>query len=233
MTGEDIHVWQQGVADRGFAIGVDTTFGPESDRVCRQFQARFGLKVDGIVGPITWPATFAYPTLADATSALSVELATPDATDPASGATLADSTGTNRIFIEVHSRSVHEFDPADVIVTLLFADASGAVPALPPGYAGRISGRDTGSWLAGSGWTFALPAAPYAPIARQLRAAAPQVAEFLVDFSTLALPSKSLIAAAFTSTASNADQLVNADTNVTTLTRGDRHVSAKLLKLIP
>lgn len=110
--------WQQGAAD---------------DRVCRRFQARLGLALDGIVGPITWPATFTYPALTDATSALAVELATVDPLDPASGATLVDATGNNQIFVEAHSRSVHSLGAEDVIVVLLLAEATPSVPALPAG----------------------------------------------------------------------------------------------------
>jgi len=234
MKGEDIRTWQQGVADRGFALGVDGTYGPESDRVCRRFQARFGLVVDGIVGPITWPATFAYPRLADATSALAVELGTVDDVDPVSGATRADSAGTNRLFVEVHSRSVHPVDPGEVVVCLLFADDAGAgAPALPNGYANRIRARDTGAWLAGSGWVFANPGAPYAPLPRPLSASSPQVVEYLVDFSTLALPSKNVLALALVSTADGTDPLTAPETAPLTLVRTERRAAAKRLLLVP
>ena len=216
------------------SAGADGIFGPETDTNCRLFQIRFGLVVDGIVGPITWGATFAYPTLAAATSALAVELATPDDIDAGTGATRADSAGTNRIFVEVHSRSVHPVDPAGVVVALLFADNSAApLPALPDGYANRIRTRDTTAWLAGSGWSFANPGAPYAPIPRPLSASAPQVAEYLIDFSTLALGSRNLMALALVSTANNDDPLTSAETAVLTLIRNERRAAAKRLLLVP
>jgi putative peptidoglycan binding protein len=234
LKGDDIRTWQQGVLDRGFAIGVDGTYGPESDRVCRAFQARFGLVVDGIVGPITWPATFAYPRLVDATSALAVELGTVDDVDPVSGATRADSAGTNRIFVEVHSRSVHPVDPGGIVVCLLFADDAGGVnPALPAGYAARIRSRDTTGWLGGSGWVFANPGAPYAPIPRPLSASTPQVVEYLVDFSAVALPSKTVLALALVSTADGSDPLASAETAPLTLVRNERRTGAKRLLLVP
>jgi Putative peptidoglycan binding domain len=235
MLGDDVRRWQQGVADRGFALpsGVDGIFGRESDTVCRMFQARFGLKVDGIVGPITWPATFAYPTLANTTSALAVELGTPDDIDLPTGATRADSAGANRIFVEVHSRSVHPVDPSAVIVTLLFADNTAALPALPNGYANRIRNRDTTNWLANSGWVFANPGAPYGPIPRQLTASAPQVVEYLVDFTTVGIASKDLLALALVTTANNDDPLTSVEPAALTLVRNDRRAAAKRLLLVP
>jgi hypothetical protein len=233
MKGDDIRQWQQGVLDRGFQIAVDGTYGPESDGVCRQFQARFGLRVDGIVGPITWPATFAYPRLVDATSALAVELGALDDIDAATGATRADSAGANRIFVEVHSRSIHPVAPADVIVTLLFADNPAGAPNLPNGYANRIRGRDTSGWLAGSGWQFANPGAPYAPIPRALSASAPQVVEYVVDFSTFAFASKSVLALALVSTPNATDPLTSVEPAPLTLVRTDRRAAAKRLLLVP
>ncbi len=236
MRGPDVLQWQQGAADRGFSFpsGVDGVFGPETDTVCRELQKRFGLAVDGIVGPITWPATFAYPRLADSTSALAVELATPDALDPAgSGATLADSAGQNRIFVEVHSRSPHPVSPADLVVVLLFADDAGALPQLPADHATRVRGRDTTGWLAGSGWVFARPGAPYAPVPRPLSAASPQVVEYVVDFSTVGIPSKNLMALALVSTSTGADPLTSAERSVLTLVRTERRSAATRLLLVP
>jgi len=235
MRGDDVRQWQQGVTDRGFALpsGVDGIYGRESDTVCRLFQLRFGLDVDGIVGPITWLATFAYPTLANATSALAVELGTPDDVDAATGATRADSSGTNRIFVEVHSRSVHPVDPSAVIVTLLFADNTAGPPALPNGYANRVRNRDTTDWLAGSGWVFANPGAPYGPIPRPLSASAPQVVEYLVDFTAVPIASKDILALALVTTANNDDPLTSAELAPLTLVRNDRRAAAKRLLLVP
>jgi hypothetical protein len=233
MKGDDIRTWQQGVADRGFTLGVDGTYGPESDRICRRFQARFGLVVDGIVGPITWPATFAYPALVDATSALAIELGAVDDIDPATGASRADSAGANRIFVEVHSRSIHPIDPGAVVVTLLLADNAAGAPALPNGYANRIRNRDTSAWLAGSGWVFANPGAPYAPLPRPLSAWAPQAVEYLVDFSTVGLPSKNVVALALVSSAENSDPLTSVEPAPLTLVRNERRAAAKRLLLVP
>ena len=60
-AGHGTRTWQQQMANRGWSIGVDDQYGPQSASVCRQFQAEKGLGVDGIVGPITWNATWTAP----------------------------------------------------------------------------------------------------------------------------------------------------------------------------
>jgi cell wall-associated NlpC family hydrolase len=62
MTGADVAQWQQRMLARGWPIGVvDGTYGPQSEAVCRGFQQRFGLVVDGVVGPDTWRAAWDAP----------------------------------------------------------------------------------------------------------------------------------------------------------------------------
>ncbi|MGI8425555.1 MAG: peptidoglycan-binding domain-containing protein [Actinomycetota bacterium] len=56
-----VRMWQKRMSERGWRIGVDGAYGPESERVCRDFQADKGLVVDGIVGPQTWRATWESP----------------------------------------------------------------------------------------------------------------------------------------------------------------------------
>jgi peptidoglycan hydrolase-like protein with peptidoglycan-binding domain len=60
-SGDDVRQWQAQMAARGWTIGVDGDFGPQTDSVCRQFQAEKGLQVDGVVGPNTWSAAWAAP----------------------------------------------------------------------------------------------------------------------------------------------------------------------------
>lgn len=57
----NVRTWQQKMRDRGWSIGVDGCYGPESESVCRSFQAEKGLVVDGDVGPQTWAATWDAP----------------------------------------------------------------------------------------------------------------------------------------------------------------------------
>lgn len=53
--------WQARMQERGWIIDVDGLYGPASATVCAAFQAEKGLDADGIVGPITWDATWAAP----------------------------------------------------------------------------------------------------------------------------------------------------------------------------
>lgn len=57
--GPDVSMWQQRMVERGFPLVVDGKYGQNSKTACIQFQQQQGLAADGIVGPITWAATFA------------------------------------------------------------------------------------------------------------------------------------------------------------------------------
>jgi hypothetical protein len=59
---EAAKTWQQKMTDRTWAVnGVDGYYGPHCQELCREFQQRHGLQVDGIVGPITWLMTWMAP----------------------------------------------------------------------------------------------------------------------------------------------------------------------------
>jgi putative chitinase len=60
-TGEAVRAWQARMSQRGWAIDVDGEYGPAAEGVCRDFQQKSGLGVDGEVGPKTWEATWASP----------------------------------------------------------------------------------------------------------------------------------------------------------------------------
>jgi hypothetical protein len=64
----NVKTWQSKMKDRGWSIGCDGQYGPESENVCRQFQSEKGLSSDGDVGPKTWSATWNEPVTADAPS---------------------------------------------------------------------------------------------------------------------------------------------------------------------
>ena len=53
--GEAVEHLQRSLAAKGFSPGpIDGDFGSRTDRSVRQFQAAYGLKVDGLVGDRTW-----------------------------------------------------------------------------------------------------------------------------------------------------------------------------------
>jgi len=61
LTDPQVGVWQRQMKSRGWSISVDNSYGPDSETVCRKFQAQKGLTVDGIVGPKTWRASWVAP----------------------------------------------------------------------------------------------------------------------------------------------------------------------------
>ena len=56
IRGEDVRQWQQAVG----GLSGDGVFGGKSETACIRFQKEHDLKVDGVVGKITWDTTFAY-----------------------------------------------------------------------------------------------------------------------------------------------------------------------------
>lgn len=61
LRGEDVSTWQSKMSARGWTLGVDGVYGPESAGQCTQFQSEHQLAVDGVVGPLTWAATWTSP----------------------------------------------------------------------------------------------------------------------------------------------------------------------------
>lgn len=62
MQGTDVQTWQAQMAARGWELGVDGQYGPQSQGICIAFQTEKGLMpVDGIVGPDTWAAAWTAP----------------------------------------------------------------------------------------------------------------------------------------------------------------------------
>ena len=59
--GTDVRTWQTQMVARGYTIKIDGTYGPDSKQACTTFQKSQGLSADGIVGPLTWEATWAAP----------------------------------------------------------------------------------------------------------------------------------------------------------------------------
>jgi hypothetical protein len=58
---DNVAIWQTQMAARGWTIAVDGRYGPQSADVCEAFQQEKGLTADGLVGPVTWEATWTAP----------------------------------------------------------------------------------------------------------------------------------------------------------------------------
>jgi peptidoglycan hydrolase-like protein with peptidoglycan-binding domain len=61
VSGPAAWKWQRKMAVRGWLLKVDGMYGPQSATACRAFQAEKHLTVDGVVGPVTWHATWVSP----------------------------------------------------------------------------------------------------------------------------------------------------------------------------
>lgn len=60
-TVPDVRTYQQQLKNRGWAIGVDGQFGPQSESITIQYQREKHLTADGLVGPQTWNSVFTAP----------------------------------------------------------------------------------------------------------------------------------------------------------------------------
>ncbi|WP_087068862.1 peptidoglycan-binding protein [Cyanobium sp. NIES-981] len=61
MSGEDIQTWQSQMLKRGYnlgANGADGIFGEKSHSALKQFQELHNLELDGVIGPVSWNATW-------------------------------------------------------------------------------------------------------------------------------------------------------------------------------
>lgn len=61
VAGDDVRQVQRRLADRGWAIVVDASFGPRTGGTVRAYQGEKALVLDGIVGPVTWQSLWADP----------------------------------------------------------------------------------------------------------------------------------------------------------------------------
>lgn len=55
-SGFDVKTLQECLNKLGYQIKPDSKFGPETETALKKYQARHGLKTDGICGPLTWKA---------------------------------------------------------------------------------------------------------------------------------------------------------------------------------
>jgi hypothetical protein len=147
---------------------------------------------------------------------------------------------SNRVFVQVHNRSLTAVPGSSVRVLLLVTPVSAGLPALPAGYATHIQNGDppgspavAGSgWLYGSSWYAADPASPYKSPPSAVDVRTPGVVEFSVDFKNI--PSAALTdhvcAAAFITTA--ADPLTSTEPSLDVLTMHDKHAVHRNLHLV-
>ena len=155
--------------------------------------------------------------------------------DPTTRWETADATDSNRIFVQVHNRGLTPVAGDQVWVLLLLADASAGLPALPANYATSINAADPSTtWLANSSWSFADATTPYRTLPGTLDVRTPQIVEFDVEFSVLALPPghNQVCAAAFVTSSLAAERLSSSSTDLDQLTMQDKHAVFRTLLLM-
>jgi hypothetical protein len=146
----------------------------------------------------------------------------------------ADVSGTDRIFVEVHNRSVNAVAGTNVRVLLLVADASAGLPPLPGHWTAHVNSGDASPWLSGSQWQFVDPTTPFRTPSGNVDVRTPQVVEYDLDFSTLGLPPghEHVCLAAFVCTIDATDQIAATNTDLDTVTMTDKHVAHRNTHLV-
>jgi len=79
-TGSGVKQVQAALAAQGYKVSADGSFGPQTEQAVKAFQAKSGLKQDGIVGPATWARLQAAPTTATTKPATATSTTKPKAT---------------------------------------------------------------------------------------------------------------------------------------------------------
>lgn len=179
---------QRNIARRGVQIGIDGDFGGGTQTAVQAMQRRYALWPDGVVDARLWLAITSAPDLGTAPidPRQFAEDIRPDM-DEATGAMIADATGINRLFVQVHARGPTTQSAAGVRVALLLAPLTGAplaAPTLPNGWAAKIRAGDT-NWVGASGWVQPGGASPYRSPPGDLSDRGPEIVEWNLDFNAL------------------------------------------------
>ena len=198
QTGAAVTCWQAHATRRGFSLGADVTgtFGAGSRTAARAVQSRFGLTtlvggtsnfVDGIVGRRTWLATTSWPALPTPMTAYAFEDLIGEDIDATTDEMIADATGVNQIFLQVHNRGSRAVSPGNLRALLLVtgSDSAANVANLPNGYGARLRNADTTAWLSATAWRFADPANIYAVNPLELNQRQPALLSWNVNFAAL------------------------------------------------
>lgn len=95
-SGTGVSTWERRVRELGYPIAIDGVYSAGDVDICRQVQGRFGIQVDGSIGPQTWAATFAVGSNAGSLDgAYRKPLAILSEVDPNTYAVDGGITGTN------------------------------------------------------------------------------------------------------------------------------------------
>lgn len=146
--GTAVAVWQGSLRDwRGYTLAVDGVFGPATNHVVRDFQAKEHLAVDGVAGPATWTALVKYaprpapppPPPAPA----------PAPTPQKAGKMLWLIKGAERpewwltdLLVKRHVK-----DQEDAAISIWLAAAAGQPVQVKPGNQPHVLGADQQDWI--------------------------------------------------------------------------------------
>ena len=234
---------QRHINRRGVTTGIDGGFGGGMETAVQALQRRYsitashlgGWRPNGKVDQRTWDAITAAPPLdANAISPRAFAEDIREDVDNATGALIADATGTCRLFVQVHARGPSPVAAGGVRVALLLAPVTGtpaAAPNLPVGWAGHIAAGDT-NWVAASGWVQPGGAAPYRSPRDDLDDHNPQIVEWAVDFAALGFAAGATVLA-LVAVHAPTQALATAERNPQTVVEAMPAVCARRIRLDP
>lgn len=140
LTGDGVSAWQRRARDLGYSIVIDGVFNATDAGTARAIQRRYGILVDGIVGPQTWAATFDIGANGgDLSGAIRLPLAADPRTQPYLFRADGSKVGRNP-----------DYDPSVIIVSDDIDFGSGVTRAQGMEAAQQIIDREANPGLTGS-----------------------------------------------------------------------------------